>query len=288
MEQLSLLDKENGDSSIMLINRITDSFFSKRMNRMKHVTILAPEYREDDFKRYPVLYLLHGYGGNRNSWINNTNIAKLITDYPMVIVFPESGRRWFINDFHDYCYEDYLIQELICFIEAKKYVKAGRQARGIGGFSMGGAAAIFQALRYPSIFSVAFSHSGAFEGPLRVGDPYAAYRSDVDLLMPTVEMHEKVWGPPGSEVRKKYDPYNIIDSWSHRYDLKLYFDQGVDDFERMVNMNRKFHLALETKNIPHVYKEKPGKHDWNYINDNLSFSLRYAYSQFYFQGNKDR
>jgi S-formylglutathione hydrolase len=259
---------------------IHDTFFSRILNRNKHVTILTPNGCGDAIQKYPVLYLLHGYGGNRQSWLNNTRIDQLITRFPMIVVFPESGRRWFINDSNGYHYEDYLVKELIHFVDLKFAMTSDRRARGIGGFSMGGAAAVFTAFRHPSLFSTAFAHSGAFEGPLRTGDPYAAFRTDPDLLMPTVEMHEKVWGPPGSAVRKAYDPYHLVNSWDQRYDLNIYFDQGLDDFERMIQMNRNFHHALQKKKIPHRYEERPGKHDWNFINDSLAFSIQCAYSHF--------
>ena len=86
-------------------------------------------------------------------------MAKLAQDF--IVVLPECGRNWFINDHAGKRYEDYLVGELIPLVR-ERYGAAGRAC--IGGFSMGGASAFFLALKHPDAFAAAFAVAGALHG----------------------------------------------------------------------------------------------------------------------------
>ncbi len=255
---------------------IVDSWFSRALQRTKSLNIVLPLRSSQVKQRYPVLVLLHGYGGNRNTWLSQTDLLTHAVPHELIIVLPESGRRWFINDHQYNRYEDYLIDEVVPYIDEHFDTLGDRTGRAIAGFSMGGAAAVFQALRHPEVFSVAASHSGAFEAPLRQGDPYAALRKHRSLLMPTVEFHERVWGPEGSETRWRYDPYRLLRLSGPRSRPALYLDVGAQDYERMVGMNRNFHHALAEAGTDHEYFEYPGSHDWAYVNGALPSLLHFV------------
>ena len=65
---------------------------------------------------------------------------------------------------------------------------------------MGGAAAIYMALVYPELIGASLSYAGAFYASDRTGDPYQDQRHE-ECMMPTENEHNRVWGPPGSDVR---------------------------------------------------------------------------------------
>src|SRR5262245_43725435 len=211
---------------------VTPAWPSPALNRIKRVNVVLPRGYGTGDRRYPVLYLLHGYGGNRDTWLYNTGLLGSVRAYSMIVVLPESGRRWFINDYEGNRYEDYLVGELLPLVDETFRTVPDRAGRAIGGFSMGGAAAVFQALRHPDRFGAAASLSGAFEAPLREGDPYAGHRADPGLLMPTVDSHERVWGAPGSPTRRGYDPYRLLDRSTTT--AALFLAVGTDDYDRMV------------------------------------------------------
>ena len=89
----------------------------------------------------PIFVLLHPFGGNRTSWARHAPdlMATLARDF--VVVLPECGRGWFINDHAGKRYEDYLIGELIPLVR-ETYAR-GRpglhrrvfHGRGVGLFS---------------------------------------------------------------------------------------------------------------------------------------------------------
>ena len=67
------------------------------LRRRKLARVPALDDRPPD-GGWPTCYLLHSFGGNRCSWLCNCEGVAPFVDMNMVFVFPESGRRWFIND----------------------------------------------------------------------------------------------------------------------------------------------------------------------------------------------
>ena len=209
----------------------------------------------------PMFILLHSFAGDRFSWIKHAPhvIQKLAQD--SIVVLPESGRRWFIDDYSGERYEHYLIDELIPLTQAEL---ANSGPISIGGFSMGGASAFFLAARHPHVFDAALAVSGAFFAPDRQGDPYHAFRSD-GLMMPTIEEHERVWGPPGSPVRDLYNPSSLIEGLRQsRERPKFYFEVGRHDFPRVRAASEQMRELLETAGIDHAFSVHAGAHDWDY------------------------
>jgi S-formylglutathione hydrolase len=237
---------------------------SNALSRQKFAAVLLPDREKG--ARYPACYLLHGFGGNRMSWIERTSLKEVVEHLGIAFVMPESGRRWLINDHQGNRYENYLLQDLMPAVEAEFPVD-GR--RVIGGFSMGGATAMFHALAYPDRFIAGFSHAGPYYTCHRVGDPYADIRREARLLIPDAEQNDAVWGPVGSATRAHYDPARLLDVFVKSGGRRplLHIDVGQDDFDRIVMMARVFHHALGVHGIPHEYHELPGAHDWSYVKD---------------------
>ena len=246
---------------------------SAHLGREKYVRLLMPR----DGKIEGVCYLLHSYAGNFKSWAERTPLAFLAAHLPLLFVMPESGRRWFIDDAEGRRYGSYLLDEVVPMVEAEFAPATTRSTRFIGGFSMGGAAAVFHALRRPELFGAAFAHAGAFHAARRVGDPYAAERGSRDLLMPDVAAHEAVWGSVGSTTREEYDPVTVVERFaaSRQPAPQLYIDVGTDDYPRVVDMVRDFHGILTSFGVRHEYRELRGGHTWDYVSAALPGSLQF-------------
>ncbi|WP_231627074.1 alpha/beta hydrolase [Streptomyces apocyni] len=227
----------------------------------------------------PVLYLLHGFGGSRETWLSRTRLLEHLDGTGLMVVLPESGRRWFINDHRGFRYEDYLQGELLPFVEDTYAVHVGPGRRAIGGFSMGGAAALMQALRHPGTYGVVVSHAGAFEAPLREGDPYRQLRGARDLAIPSVEAHERVWGPVGSVVRRRYDPHALLAALPAGPRPVVYVDVGTEDYPRITAMNRRMAGALRRAGVVTEYHERPGAHDLTFLDHALPRSLQFVDDQ---------
>ena len=140
---------------------------SKAMKQtMKYSVWLPPKF--DANKSYPFLYLLHGAGDDNNSWLSNTtqygmthggNAAEIAAKYvktggtPMIIVMPDAQLTFYMGD-----YETYMYEELMPKVESD-YKFSGKRA--VAGLSMGGFGTLYHALKYPTMYTYAYSMSPA-------------------------------------------------------------------------------------------------------------------------------
>lgn len=267
------IDRKTLQSRLQTTDR---AYPSAHLGRDKYVRLLLPPSGRVE----GICYLLHSYAGNFKSWTERTPLALLAARLPLLFVMPESGRRWFIDDAEGRKYASYLLEELLPAVENEYAPETTRHTRFIGGFSMGGAAAVFHALRRPDLFGAAFAHAGAFHAARRVGDPYAAERASRELLMPDVAAHEAVWGPVGSRTREEYDPVRVVERFAAggHPAPRLHLDVGTDDFERVVDTVRDFHGILTGFGVRHEYREMRGAHTWDYVSAALPGALLFLES----------
>ena len=133
----------------------TITYYSKSIGvDRKAVVYIPPDYSPN--RKYPVLYLMHGIGGNETHWTTlcaaDKVLDNLIADkkaVPMIIVMP-NGRATakppssnFMSDFDYYAdFEPDLLQDLMPYVESHYSVAADRDHRAIAGLSMGGGQAL--------------------------------------------------------------------------------------------------------------------------------------------------
>ncbi|SFR62125.1 alpha/beta hydrolase [Anaeromicropila populeti] len=130
----------------------------------KHIILyLPPSYFRSE-KRYPVVYYFHGFG-DTPYYINlaEKDFEKNMKDSAEFIVVGVDGRTkgsngsFYVNSPVTGAWEDYVIQEVIPYVDDNYRTLANPESRGITGFSMGGFAAINLALLHPEIFSSTLS-----------------------------------------------------------------------------------------------------------------------------------
>ena len=134
-----------------------------------YIVYLPPSY-ETSGDRYPVFYVLHGYGGNHWShpYTCKSALEKMIADEKlgeMIGVFVDGSSKftgsWYLSSETIGDYETYIVRDLVDHIDANYRTTAHRDTRGITGFSMGGYGALHLALKYPEVFSVVDAQAGA-------------------------------------------------------------------------------------------------------------------------------
>lgn len=126
---------------------------------------LPPGYAESD-ERYPVIYSLHGNGGNEFTCVNAAPVLQDgITSgrWPaMIMVFPNGGHSTFYKNSHDgkFPIESIVLDELIPYIDATYRTVPKRTHRAIEGFSMGGRGSTRLAVKHPDMFCSLFCQAG--------------------------------------------------------------------------------------------------------------------------------
>ncbi len=249
------------------------SLSSKLMNREMPYRIILPTGYASTSERYPVIYLLHGLTGHFNNWTDKTKLAEYSTAYKFIIVTPEGGDGWYTDSATVPAdkYESYIVEELIPEIDKKFRTLADRDHRAIAGLSMGGYGAIKFGLKYPEIFSLA----GSFSGALSVTATLPTTRDAAYVKTVTA-----IFGPPDSDARKANDVFKIVSEITDEQKKKLpflYIDCGLEDF--LFKSNRDFIELLLEKKIPHEYRQRPGGHSWTYwdaqVQEFLELSARH-------------
>ncbi|RFS18135.1 alpha/beta hydrolase-fold protein [Emticicia sp. C21] len=210
----------------------------------------------DKKKKYPVLYLLHGIGGDEKEWLKGGNPPVILDNLyadgklqPMIVVMP-NGRamkddRAIGNVFDKEkveafaTFEKDLLNDLIPFIEKKYPVLTDRENRAIAGLSMGGG----QSLNFGLGNLDKFAWVGGFSSAPNTKRP--------EELVPNPD-----------EARKK---------------LKLLWISCGDN-DGLITFSKRTHDYLYEKDVPHIYYVEPGVHDFKVWKNGL-----YMFSQFLFK-----
>lgn len=244
---------------------------SKLMQREVPYRVIVPDgYRKmNDGAHYPVIYLLHGLYGHFDNWTEKTGLARYAAAYKVIIVTPEGGDGWYtdsVSTANDR-YESYIVKELIPEIDKNYRTLPDRAHRAIAGLSMGGYGSIKFGLKYPELFVIAGSFSGAVAGTTYTEKNTGAIAKSID----------SVYGPIDSEARKANDVFRLIRELGLEKQKALpfiYLDCGTEDF--LFQSNRDFLALLTEKKIPHEFRELPGIHDWKYWDKQVQEFLRVA------------
>ncbi len=243
---------------------------SKLMAReMPYRVILPADYAKNKDARYPVLFLLHGLTGHYSNWTDRTQIALYAQKYKLIVVTPEGNDGWYTDSAStpNDKYESYIIHELIPEIDKNYRTLADRKNRVIAGLSMGGYGGLKFGLKYPEMFSLAGSFSGAL-GAASFSEKTAG---------PIGKAIDLIYGPLDSETRKANDIFRIVKDITPEKTKSLpflYVDCGTEDF--LIQNNRDFMQLLVEKKVPHEFRQLPGAHNWEYWDKQVQEFLRVA------------
>lgn len=150
-------------------------FYSDITGEWERCFVYIPvEYEECPEKRYPVLYLQHGHGENETGWIEEGKVHFIMDNLiqakeakPFIIVMNNGmvqtknaeGKRIVDHTI----FPEYLIKDVIPYIEKKYRTIKNKDSRAMAGLSMGSIQTSITAFEYPEYFS----YIGLFSGFLR-------------------------------------------------------------------------------------------------------------------------
>lgn len=251
---------------------------------VKYSIYLPADYHAGN-RKYPVVYLLHGYTDDETGWIQfgeaNRIASKAIeegTIPSMIIVMPDAGVTWYMNDYlGKKNYEDMFINELIPYIDATYRTRAKKEFRGISGLSMGGHGALLYAMHHPDLFTACAAFSSAiFSDEYIMNMPEKDYNHIfAELLSGKVTGKARItphWQKNSTLELAKTVPEDSLKK------VRWYFDCGDQDF--LYEGNALMHIALRKRNIPHEFRMRAGGHEWVYWRDGLVPALDFISKSF--------
>jgi len=145
------------------------AFTTPALSGQTHVRVLLPAGYDGSSQRYPVLYLLHGSGADYRQWTSSGYDAESLTaNLPLIVVMPDGGSNGEYTDWVNppagagpQQWERFHVEQLVRWIDGNFRTLADRGHRAISGESMGGLGTMEYAARFPDVFGVAASLSGA-------------------------------------------------------------------------------------------------------------------------------
>ena len=278
--------------------RVSDlTFASSALNAQVHADVLLPPgYDPTASTRYPVLYLLHGHGGNHTDWVTN-GMEKAVGNLPVIVVMPDGGfdgwySDWYGSDIDGHvpnpppAWETFHISELLPWIDANFPTIADRRGRAIAGLSMGGFGAMSYAARHPDLFAAAGSFSGAVDmdlaypvagGVVGVGANFQNGKAPDDCVWGDILTQDVRW--------RDHDPTELVNSlnglslfiacgngFPGRFDDPTRYNFGAALIEGgALYMNQGFDQALTAAHVAHTTDfYGGGTHTWPYWIDDLA------------------
>ncbi|MFL6313282.1 MAG: alpha/beta hydrolase [Terriglobales bacterium] len=240
--------------------------------RIGYCAVLPPSYDAHPGKRFPVLYFLHGLGGDQ-SFLASSGASSGIEEAwedkrlgEFVIITPQGENSFYINSRDGHIlYEDFFIREFVPQMERRFRLAGNRAGRAIGGISMGGYGALRFAFKYPQMFASVAVHMPALLEELPHGS------SEVGL---TVFLGDAFGSPLNERFWKENSPF-VYARTANLQGLKIYFDCGDQDnygFEAGV---RQLDKLLTARHVPHEAHIYPGGHDMQFVSQHLEASMAF-------------
>ena len=132
------------------------------------VMIFLPPGYDSTATRYPVLYLLHGYTQDERAFLDGRfqGLSIETAAPPFIVVMPRSlnayGGTPYVNSPVTGRWEDFLVGDLVPWVDAHFRTLPAPERRGIAGYSLGAFSALRLALRHPDLFGAVYALSPAW------------------------------------------------------------------------------------------------------------------------------
>lgn len=247
-----------GQTDLYRVNEVPHGSVTRRWydspgnNMTRRITIYTPPGYETSSERYPVLYLLHGAGGDEEAWVELGRATQILDNLiaqgkvePMIVAMPngnviqdaapgEGTKGYYKPAFMvpktmDGTYEE-TFKDIMSFVESSYRVKADKAHRAVAGLSMGGYHSLHISRYYPNTFDYVGLFSAA--------------------ILPNQNVSSKVY--------QNIDE-TLIQQMENGY--KLYWI-GIGKTDFLYKNNTEFKAKLDAMGMPHTYRESEGGHVW--------------------------
>ena len=258
VNNIFLIDAENSRAHYYAVNDVPHGSVSRVwyespvLNINRRLSVYTPPGYEVGREEYPVLYLLHGAGGDEEAWLALGRTAQIMDNLiargeaePMIVVMtngnptqsaaPGESEKGLIVPAFDISKMNQgefetTFPDVIKFIENNYRAKSGKTNRAIAGLSMGG----YHSLHISKEFPDMFDYIGLFSAAIF---------------------------PPEGSTAEIYKDFEGKLSKQFKGNPKLYWIAiGEDDF--LYEDNVKYRQILDKHGFPYVYYESPEGHIW--------------------------
>lgn len=247
------------------------SFASASLFRTVNLTVIVPvesygnpELEAKKPEKFKTLYLLHGFGGSQDDWLDYTQLRALSETHNLAIVLPAAENSFYENiPGIGSAYSDFVGQEIVDYTRRVFPLSNKREDTFIGGLSMGGFGALRLGTLYHQTFSKIVSLSGAF-----IVDNISDIATDHRDMIADYAYYHRIFGDLKALKGSIKDPLFCVDqAIASGSTLQVYQAVGTEDF--LIEENHKMREALESREVALTYHESTGIHDWTFWNTYL-------------------
>lgn len=205
---------------------------------------------EESDKDIPVLYLLHGMGGNHRSWLGRTHLERLVRKTNLIVIMPNTENGWYTDTTYGVDYYKAIAEELPQIMRRFfPNMTKKRSKTFIAGLSMGGYGAFKLAFRTNQ-----FAYAGSFSGALGFDQSLKGESS----------REQAYWqGVLGDDASFEASDNNLLVA-AQAFDkkTKLYAWCGKEDF--LYEVNQQAIENFRSLGLEVDYRTDHGTHDWYY------------------------
>ncbi len=257
------------------------------MEKRRMKVYLPPDYNGNTTRRYPVLYLLHGSGGDEDAWSGCGRVVQILDNLisdgrcrPMVVVMPNGNDdlrsapgsdprnpdvKPSAKNLNSMMggFESTFFQDVVSYVESGYRVKTDKKSRAVAGLSLGALHSMFLAMNNPD----AFDYVGLFS-PQTVNGINTKHGGKVKGLIESVtsvkDDFRGLFGKSTGGTPRVFTIYEdmdkkLADEFSNPPAL-YYIAIGSDD--SLKGMTDEYRRLLDHNGYPYVYNESEGDHTW--------------------------
>lgn len=299
-----------------------DMMFSPALGEVRRVDVFLPTGYDaaDPTVRYPVIYFLHGASLGLDTY---SGVVPLILSgvfgpvalRPSIIVLPDGDAPPYEGSFYTNSelygsFEDYIVADVVSYIDSTYNTIAVREGRALIGHSMGGFGAMKLGLKHPDVYRAVAAHSGPLDfnriedmipsvlAENGSGPPYSyvfgqGAFTDLTFSMagafsPNISQSPPIDFPLNDQgvlidsvfARwQQHNPAEIAATLAPNSNLAIYFDCGTEDELLLFPLNTSFKDSLIELGIPFRFEYYSGGHADKII-DRILISLAFVDSVF--------
>ncbi len=227
--------------------------------------VVLPEIYHTSTKRFPVIYLLHGYGGNYKSFSQVVNLEHYADSFSIIFVCPDGNyNSWYLDSpvKKQSAFKSYIINDVIANTDKLYRTIDSSKGRAVIGSSMGGHGALTLLSYHPDLFSGAGSISGILD--------LTHFPKEWDMadILGSYSGNKNIW----EEHSFLYLMEKLIGK-----NKGIIIDCGTGDFA--LHVNRATHKKMKALQIKHEYYERPGGHSYQYVKKVFVYHIEYLARQ---------
>ena len=257
---------------------LTGSFQSKELFRKVNFIAIIPTrtrsiYEPADAEAnsgqpLKTLYLLHGWDGNHEDWLQNTRIVELAIKHHVAVIMPDGQNSFYVDQTNGDHFGKFIGEELVQETRRLFQLSDKREDTTIGGLSMGG----YGALRNGFYYSETFGNILAFSSKILTKQSEA-----LNTLIPSISQRVASFIPGGSlrELPEEMDIEELAVKAFEKKAVQLYLSCGTED--NLIEEQRSLHQFLTERQYLHECVEASGAHNWDYWNSSIKQSMHWLY-----------